>query len=104
MTSQSRAIRYQSIFFEICDIRAFVFLNCEITCVLTDIQASIYDRKTAAQPFETIDKILRCLSLVLLKDRDAPIWRKRELTHLRRSGTDNSKAKYSGNWPEQSKS
>ena len=30
---------------EICDIRALMFFNCEITCGLTEVPASIYDRK-----------------------------------------------------------
>ena len=44
---------------------------------LTNVSALNYDRKTDARPFETIEGILRCLSLVqsLLKDRNAPIWR-----------------------------
>ena len=43
------------------EIRGFDFLNCESTCDLTDVQASIYDRK---------------------------IGRKRETTHMRLSATD----------------
>ena len=56
---------------------ALIFLNCESTCDLADVPASIYDRKTAARPFDTIHDILRCLSLAqsLLKGRNAPIWR-----------------------------
>ena len=44
---------------------------------LTDVLASIYDRKTATRLFDIIHDILRCLSLVqpLLKDRNPPIWR-----------------------------
>ena len=30
------------------------YLNCGSTCDLTDVLASIYGRKTAARPFETI--------------------------------------------------
>ena len=43
-----------------------------------------------ARPFDTINDILRCLSLVqsLYEDRNAPNWRKREPTHMRLSGTD----------------
>ena len=54
-----------------------LFLNCERTCGLTDVPASIYDRKTAARPFDTNHNIIRCLSLAqfLLKGRNAPIWR-----------------------------
>ena len=49
---------------EICKIRAFDFLNCENMCDLTNIQASIYDRKIDARKIQS-----------LLKDRNAPIWR-----------------------------
>ena len=51
---------------------------------------SIYDIKMNAQPFDTIHDILRWLSLVqpLQEDRNAPIWRKREPTHMRLSRTD----------------
>ena len=37
----------------------------------------VYDRKTAARPFDTIHDILRSLSLAqaLLKRRNSPIWR-----------------------------
>ena len=50
------------------------FFNCESTCDLTDVQASMYDRKTAGRPFDTIDDTLRSRSLVrsLLKGRNAP--------------------------------
>ena len=43
-----------------------------------------------ARPFETIKDILRCLNLVqsLYKGRNAPIWRKREPTYMKLSGTD----------------
>ena len=70
-----------------------LFLNCERTCGLTDVPASIYDRKTAARPFDTNHNILRCLSLAqsLLKGRNAPIWRMRAPTHMRLSGTDGLK-------------
>ena len=66
-----------------------ILFKCESTCDLTDFQASIYDRKIDARPFDTIHDILRCLSLVqfLLEDRNAPIWRKREPTHIRLSGS-----------------
>ena len=76
--------------FKIYDIWAFDFLNCESTCDLTDVPASIYDRKMDARPFDTIRDILRCLSLVqsLLKGRNAPIWRMRAPTHMRLSGTE----------------
>ena len=75
---------------EICEIRTFYFFNCESTCNLTDVQASIYDRKMDARPFDSILDILRCLSPVqsILEDQNAPIWRKREPTHMRLSRTD----------------
>ena len=43
------------------DIR--VFFNFEIRCDLMDVPASIYDIKTTARHFDTIDDILRPLSL-----------------------------------------
>ena len=48
--------------------------NCESTCDLEDVPASIYDRKINAQTLETNHDILRCLSLMqyLLKSRNAP--------------------------------
>ena len=57
---------------------------------LTDVPASLHDRKTVARPFDTIHDILQCLSLVqsLLKDQNAPIWRKREPTRTGLSGSD----------------
>ena len=75
---------------EICEIRAFDFFNWESTCKLTDVSDSIYDIKMDARPFDIIHDILRCLSLVqsLFEDRNAPIWRKREPTHMRLSGTE----------------
>ena len=50
----------------------------------------IYDRKTAVRPLYTIYDVLRALSLVqfLLIGRNAPIWRQRERTYMRQSGTD----------------
>ena len=43
-----------------------------------------------ARPFDTIHDILRWLSLVLyvLEDRNAPIWRKREATHMLPEGSN----------------
>ena len=38
---------------EICQIHATDFLNWESTCDSTDFPAPIYDRKTAARPFDT---------------------------------------------------
>ena len=78
MTSQSRAIPFQSrkiVKFE--KIMALIFLNCESKFDSTDVPSWIYDRKTAARPFDTIHDILRCLSLAqsILKGRNAPIWR-----------------------------
>ena len=77
---------------------ALIFLNCESTCDLADVPASIYDRKTAARPFDTIHDILRCLSLAqsLLKGRNAPIWRKRAPTHMTLSGTDGLTENFGG--------
>ena len=51
-----------------------------------DVEASIYDRKTAAQPFDTTDDILRSLSLAqsLLKDQNALIEAGTEGLSLRR--------------------
>ena len=65
-------------------------LNCENTCDLTYVTASIYDRKTAARHFETFHDILRSLSLVksYLKGLNVPIWRKRAPKYMRLSGTD----------------
>ena len=53
-------------------------------------RCSMYDRKNAARPFDTIHDILRCLSLVqsLPKGRNALIWRQRMPTHMILSGTD----------------
>ena len=75
---------------EVCEIRAIDFLDSESTWDSTDVQAPIYDRKTAAKPFYTTHEIIRSLSLVqsLHKGRNAPLWRKREPTHVRLSGTD----------------
>ena len=66
-----------------------IFLSCKSTCDLTDVPASIYE-KMDARPFDPIHDVLRCLSLVqsLLKGRNAPIWRKREQTHMRLLETD----------------
>ena len=54
-----------------------IFLNCESTCDLTDVLASIYDRKRDGRPFYIIHDILRCLSFLQshFTDRNAPIWR-----------------------------
>ena len=49
---------------EICDIRAFDFFELWEKCVLTDVAASIYDRKPTARHFDTINDIQWCLSLV----------------------------------------
>ena len=40
-----------------------LFLNCESTCDLTDVAASMYDRKTVTQPFDTFNDVLRCPSV-----------------------------------------
>ena len=42
-----------------------IFLNCESTCDLTDVQASIYDRKMDARPFDTIHDIKVSQSCVI---------------------------------------
>ena len=65
-------------------------IDALITCDLTDVPASNYDREMDARPFDTINDILRFLSLVqyLLKGRNGPIWSKREPNHMRLSGTD----------------
>ena len=57
---------------------------------MIDVPAFMYDRKMDARPFDTINDILRCPSLVqsLLKGRNVPIWRKREPTHMRQAGTE----------------
>ena len=67
-----------------------IYLNCENTFDSTDVRASIYDRNNAARHFDTTHEIKRSLSLVksLFKGRNAPIWRQRDQTHLRLSGTD----------------
>ena len=64
MTTQFRAIRSQSQkIVKFVKIMAQFFLNCECTCDLTVVLALIYDRKTAARPFDTIQDILRSHSL-----------------------------------------
>ena len=60
---------------------------------LTYISAGKHDLKTDARRFDTIDNILRSLTIAQsLKDRKTPIWRQREPTyimgHMRLSGTD----------------
>ena len=67
MTPQSRAICFQSQDSEIYDIRAFDFLKYESTSHLTDVPASIYDRKWRPD----------ILTLSLRKGRNTPIWRSR---------------------------
>ena len=91
MSSQSRAIQSKSQkIVKFVKFWPLIFLNCESTYDLTNVLASIYDRKMDARPFDTIHDILRRLSLVqyLLKGRNAPIRCKREPTHMRLSGTD----------------
>ena len=67
-----------------------IFFNCKSKCDLTDVPGSIYDIKTVARRFRTIQDIQRSLSLAqsLLKGRNAPIWRKRGPTHMTLSRTD----------------
>ena len=75
MTSQSRAICSQCRkIVKFVRFMALIFLSCESTCDLGDVSASIYDRKTAARPFDTIHHILRSLSFAeaLLSCRNAP--------------------------------
>ena len=87
MASQFRAIRSQRQ--KILKFVKFGLLIFRIVSTrdVTDVPASIYDRKMDARPFDTI---LRCISLVqsLLKGRNAPFWCKREPTYMRLSGTD----------------
>ena len=73
---------------------AQTFLHCVSSGDLRDVQALMYDRKTAARPFETIHDILRSLSLVqsLPKARNSPNWRQRAPTHSNMSGTEGFKA------------
>ena len=64
MTSRSRVIHSQSrkiVKFVI--FMALFFSECESTCYLTDIAASIYDKKTGARPFDTIKVIQQSLDL-----------------------------------------
>ena len=84
MTSQSRAIR--SLSRKIVKCVKFELL---IFCDLTDVPASIYDRKMDTRFFDTIQDI-RYLSFVqsLLRGRNTSILREREPTHMRLSGTD----------------
>ena len=67
-----------------------IFFNCEGTYDLTVVPAPIYYSKPMDRPFDTIRNVLKSLSHVqsLLKDRNAPICRQREPTHLRLSGTE----------------
>ena len=69
---------------------AQTFFNYESTCDSKDVRASMYDRKNAARPFDTIHDILRSLILVqsLLKARNSPNWRQRAPTLMNLSGTE----------------
>ena len=81
MISHSRAIRSKSQKnVKFAKFGPLIYLNCESTCDLTDVQASIYDRKMDAQSFDTIDDIQRFFSLLqsLLESRNARIGRKLE--------------------------
>ena len=76
---------------EICQILAFDFLNCESTCDLTTVPASVYVRKTTARRFDTFNEIFRLLvsrNNFLLFGLNAAISRQRERMHMRLSGTD----------------
>ena len=98
MTSHSRANRSASQnIVKFMKYGPLIYLNCDIICDLRDVPASIYDRKMDARAFDTIYDIPRYLSRVrsLLEDRFAPIWRKREPTHIRLSGTDRLNKKLS---------
>ena len=55
MTSLYRVIPSQSKKREVCEILAFIFLNCEITYDFTNISDSNYGRKAAARRFDTIN-------------------------------------------------
>ena len=68
-----RNLLSKSINHEICENRGTNDFDCEIKLNITDVPASIYDRKTAARPFDTIHDILQSLSLVqsLLSGRNA---------------------------------
>ena len=69
---------------------ALIFYISDSTCDLTDVPASIYDRKTAARRFDIIDDLQRSLGLAqsFLKGRNASIWRKREQTLMILSDAD----------------
>ena len=56
---------------------ALIFLNNQSTSDLTDVPASIYDRKAKDPPFDNNQDILRSLSLAksFREGRSAPIWR-----------------------------
>ena len=95
MTSHSRAICSQSQrIVNFLKIMSQTSLNFEGTCDLTDVQPSIYDRKSVTRLFDTINDLLRSPSLVqsLLKGRKAPIWRQRAPTLMILSGTDGLKS------------
>ena len=75
MISQSRAIRSQSRkIVKIVKIMSEPIWNFESSCDLTNASASLYDRKTAARPFDTIHDIKLSISFAqsLLKGRNAP--------------------------------
>ena len=75
---------------EICKIHGYDFLTCDSTCDLTDVPCSICDSLTAARRLDTIQNILRSLGLAqsFLKGWNSLIWRKREPTHTKLSGTN----------------
>ena len=68
-------------------------MNWESTCDLTDVSASICDKKRG-RPYDTVPDILLFLSLAqsLLKGQTAPIWCQRESTHITLSGTDDKQS------------
>ena len=58
-----------------------LFFNNKTTYDLTNVPASVYDRKSAARPFDTIHEILKSHGLAqsLLKGQNAPIRRVEDL-------------------------
>ena len=90
MSSQSRAIRPHSK--KIVKFVIFVhliFLIVRVRVIKRIFQTSIYYGKMDAR-FESIKDILRYLSPAqsLLKGYNTSLWRQREQTHMRLTGTD----------------
>ena len=80
---------------EIPNFTNFDFLTLRPDCARL-MPALIYDRKMDARPSDTTHDILWWLSLVqsLFKGRNVPIWRKREPTQMKLSGTDRLNSYY----------